>query len=88
MALSIKNTHAEALAHELVKISKETLTQAITVALQERLERLRHAGDSAAILSALREISERCGAAVDSDQRTAEEILGYDDIGLFSRLGR
>ena len=41
MALSIKNSKAENLARKLAAESGETITQAITHALEERLERLR-----------------------------------------------
>jgi antitoxin VapB len=41
MALSIRNAKAEKLARELAAESGETITQTITRALEERLERLR-----------------------------------------------
>jgi antitoxin VapB len=42
MALTIKNEETERLARELAKLTGETLTAAITVALRERLDRLRN----------------------------------------------
>jgi antitoxin VapB len=39
MALSLKNPETERLAKELAKITGESVTLAITVALKERLER-------------------------------------------------
>ena len=41
MALSIRNPKAEKLAREIAAESGETITQAITLALEERLQRLR-----------------------------------------------
>ncbi|MDE2764991.1 MAG: type II toxin-antitoxin system VapB family antitoxin, partial [Chloroflexota bacterium] len=41
MALNIKNAEACRLAEELADLTSETKTQAITVALRERLERER-----------------------------------------------
>ena len=40
MALNIKNPEAHALAARLAKKTGETLTEAVTAALRERLERL------------------------------------------------
>jgi antitoxin VapB len=39
MALSIKTREADQLARDLAKLTGETMTQAVTVALQERLDR-------------------------------------------------
>lgn len=41
MALSIKTEEADRLARELSRLTGETLTDAITQAMRERLERLR-----------------------------------------------
>ncbi len=43
MALSIKTQEADLLARELSRLTGETMTNAITVALRERLERQRSA---------------------------------------------
>jgi antitoxin VapB len=40
MSLNIKNPEAHTLAGRLAKITGETLTEAVTTALRERLERL------------------------------------------------
>ena len=39
MALSIKTQEADALARRLVRLTGETMTEAVTVALRERLSR-------------------------------------------------
>jgi antitoxin VapB len=41
MALSIKTEEADRLARELARLTGETLTEAITAAMRERLDRLR-----------------------------------------------
>jgi antitoxin VapB len=41
MALSIKTEEADRLARDLARLTGETMTQAVTVALRERLERHR-----------------------------------------------
>jgi antitoxin VapB len=45
MSLNIKNPEAHALAARLAQKTGETLTDAVTTALRERLERLERAGD-------------------------------------------
>ena len=82
MALSIRNPKAEKLARELAAESGENITQAITRALEERLQRLR--GRSAAIDLAeeIMKISRRCSKIPDQDQRSPDEILGYGSKGV------
>ena len=41
MALSIKTEEADRLARELSHLTGETMTEAVTIAMRERLERLR-----------------------------------------------
>ncbi len=41
MSMNIKSQEAHDLARELAKLTGETVTQAVTVAVRERLERLR-----------------------------------------------
>jgi antitoxin VapB len=83
MALSIKNPLAEDLAREVAAESGESLTQAIIHSLEERLERLRGRRKSPDLVEALMAISARCSSLPDLDTRPADEILGYDEHGLF-----
>lgn len=83
MALSIKDPKADRLARRLADLTGETLTQAVTFALQERLEReekRREAKDI--LLEEIMEISRRSAALPVYDPRSADEILGYDEYGL------
>ena len=82
MAISIKNHRADDLARELSRESGENLTQAIIHALEERLARLRGRRIVTDIAQELREISERCRALPDFDDRRPDEILGYDRKGI------
>ena len=82
MALSIRNPKAEKLARKLAAESGETITQAITHALEERLERLRSRSTTPDLMEEILKISERCSAIPDQDQRAADEILGYDPAGI------
>lgn len=82
MALSIRNPKAEKLARTLAAESGETITQAITHALEERLERLRGRSTTPDLMEELLKISKRCSSIPDQDPRTADEILGYDSVGV------
>lgn len=82
MAISLKDPEADRLAREVANRTGETLTQAITVALRERLARLRGQRRRRPLGEDLREIGRRCAALPTLDDRPAEEILGYDERGL------
>jgi len=82
MALSIKHPEADRLARELAARTGETLTEAVVVALRERLARTTGRGRATAVREELAEIRRRCAALPVLDPRTPEEILGYDERGL------
>ncbi|MSP49643.1 MAG: hypothetical protein EXQ95_09995 [Alphaproteobacteria bacterium] len=81
MALNIKSAEADRLARELAKATGESITEAVTTALAERLARCR--GDKWSRLKAIRAIQERVSRLPVLDDRTDDEILGYDENGLF-----
>jgi antitoxin VapB len=58
------------------------LTTAIQKALEERLERLRNQRRSQILASQLDEILRRVDQLPLLDNRTEDEILGYDENGL------
>lgn len=81
MAFSIKNDHADTLLRELTELTGESLTAAVIRALDECLLRERRLRCepgtdrlSAAVL--------RLRSLPILDHRSADEILGYDAIGL------
>ena len=82
MALSIRNPKTEKLAREIAAESGETITQAITLALEERLQRLRGRSTTTDLAEEILKISKRCSAIPDRDKRPADEILGYDATGV------
>jgi antitoxin VapB len=80
MALSIKSEEADRLARELVGLTGETLTTAVTEALRERLQRQRRSGgeDLDALLDRLQE---DVAAAPVLDPRADDELIGFDEFG-------
>jgi antitoxin VapB len=84
MALSIRDPETVRLARELAALTGESMTEAIRVALAERLARTRHAqhDDLRSLISDVRAIQERVARLPVLDNRTDDEILGYDKDGL------
>lgn len=81
MALSIRSRRVEDLARALSKRTGANMTDAIAEALQARLESLRAMPDQ--VLARLQAIASACIALPDLDTRPVDEILGYNDEGLF-----
>jgi antitoxin VapB len=82
MALSIKDKETDRLAREVAALTGETLTDAIRKALAERLERERR-GAAPRLADRLIEIGRHCAALPDFDTRSPEEIVGYDETGMW-----
>ncbi len=82
MPLNIRNEQAEELASTLAKLTGETKTEAVTQALRERLERVRRARAKRRLADELDEIALHCAAIRVRDERSGEEIIGYDEHGL------
>jgi antitoxin VapB len=82
MALNIRNPEAEKLATALAKITGETKTEAVTVALRDRLERVRRERSGRRLADELDDIALRCASLPVLDDRSPEEILGYDEHGV------
>ena len=82
MALNIKNPEADQLARELTQLTGESITDAVIRSMQERLERERAARGYSVRLQELRRIRERYQSLPLQDDRPADDILGYDELGL------
>jgi antitoxin VapB len=82
MALNIKDEAADRLARELASETGESITVAVTVAVRERLERLRGAVPRERRREALTAIAERSASRRVRDRRSPEEIVGYGPDGL------
>ncbi len=83
MALSLKDPETDRLARQVAQLTGETLTEAVRTSLAERLrhEKLKR-GEGPDLAKELEEIARRCAALPILDDRTADEILGYDENGL------
>jgi len=82
MALNIKNEETHRLAKALAEETGETLTEAVTVAVRERLESLYRKHRRQEVVRSVQQIQAFVQSLPDLDQRSAEDILGYDEFGL------
>lgn len=82
MALNIRNPEAEQLATELAKRTGETKTEAVIKALRDRLSRVRRDRAKRRLADELEEIARHAASLAVLDDRTPDEIIGYDENGL------
>ena len=82
MALSIKNPETDRLAHELARATGESVTTAVTNAIKLRLEMVNPRSDGARLIEDVRQVQQLVASLPDRDQRSPDEIIGYDNFGL------
>jgi antitoxin VapB len=82
MALSIKNEATERLARKVASETGESLTEAIQISLEERLERLKLRRKGRVVSEQINDLLRRVDALPVQDSRSANEIMGYDDDGI------
>lgn len=84
MALSLKDPVTDRLARQVAAITGESLTEAVRTALAERLAREQFKrGQPADGLAQLAAIAAEIAAMPDLDTRTPEDIIGYDERGIW-----
>lgn len=79
MALNIKDSETDRLARELAELTGESITVALRHAIEDRLRVARQRDKPRVDLS---EIIARGRARHTLTERSADEILGYDEDGL------
>jgi antitoxin VapB len=83
MPLSIKAPEADRLARQLAATTGETITDAVIVAMRERLVREEHKrGNKGARLAEIRAIIDHCSSLPILDERSEDQIMGWDENGL------
>lgn len=82
MALNIKNDDAHRMARELAAARGTTLTEAVSQALEAALDRTVETAEPDLLLAEITEIQRFVADLPDRDPREADEVLGYDDVGL------
>lgn len=82
MALNIKHPEADKLARELARRRGESLTEAVLTALREQLKREKGKRRAPGLAEELMEIGRRFSSLPVLDDRSDDEILGYDENGI------
>ncbi|MGA3307630.1 MAG: type II toxin-antitoxin system VapB family antitoxin [Xanthobacteraceae bacterium] len=84
MAILIKDQEADQLIRTLAERTGESITDAVKQAVRERLERVPLSKDEiAARKRKLAELIAKCNAMPTVDDRTPDEIIGYNELGHF-----
>jgi antitoxin VapB len=82
MALNIKNPETYKLAEELARRTGQNMTEAVTQALREQLDRLRHSQEST-LAERILAIGRDCAAHLKEPFKSIDpDELLYDDKGL------
>ena len=82
VALNIKDEQTDRLARELAAATGESITVAARRAIEERLARVRARNRAVPAAEEMEEVIARGRARTVLDDRTPEQILGYDSDGL------
>ena len=82
MPLNIKDAETHELARRLAKLTGESLTRAVKHAIAEKLAQLEKARQRDSLADELDRIALHCAGLPKCDERTADDIIGYDENGL------
>lgn len=82
MPLNIKDSEVDRVTRELAGVTGESITVAVGTAVSERLKRVQARPCDDRLIEDLTEIALRAAARPVLDDRTADEIIGYDKHGL------
>ncbi len=83
MSLNIKNPEADDLARRLVQRTGLNITDVVILALREQLRREEGRTSAPDLAAELMDIGRHCATLPDLDHRSADEILGYDERGVW-----
>lgn len=82
MTLSIKDPRTDRLARRLARLTGESVTEAVHIAVRDRLEREERRRVKAIDRAKVDEIVARIAALPVADEGSPEELIGYDEHGL------
>lgn len=82
MALNIKDPTADRLVRELAETTGESITTAVTIAVRERLDRIGRMAPAEVRKREIMRIAKRAAAEPVIDDRTEDEIFGWNEDGL------
>ncbi len=82
MPLNIKDDDTHELAKKLASLTGESMAKAVKRAIQEKLAQVEKMQCGTALADELDRIALYCAKLPRRDERSSEEIIGYDESGL------
>ena len=82
MPLNTKDADTYTLAKRLASLTGESLTKAVKHAIQARLAQVEKMQGTAPLADELDHIALQCAKLPRRDQRSVDQIIGYDKSGL------
>lgn len=86
MSLNVKNPEADKLARALSKLTGQSITEVIIRALKEKLIREQGRQAPLSLKDEILKIGRRCARLPELDKRTPDQIIGYNEHGLFDSI--
>jgi antitoxin VapB len=84
MALNIEDPATDRIVRDLAEVTGESTTETVRKAVSERLDReRRERGMRRSLAEELDELGKECAALPDYDKRSPDEIIGYDENGMW-----
>lgn len=84
MALTLDDPESDRLAQELARLTGDNPTDVVRKALAQQLERERlRRGRPRSLAEELNAIALHCASLPDYDTRSPDEIIGYDENGMW-----
>ncbi|HYZ64987.1 MAG TPA: type II toxin-antitoxin system VapB family antitoxin [Acetobacteraceae bacterium] len=84
MTLVLESEEIDRLAHEITTLTGESVDDAVRKALAERLDRERERRQAQSVRAEkMLEIARRYAALPVLDPRSPDEIVGYDETGMW-----
>ena len=82
MPLNIKDAETHTLAKRLASLTGESLTTAVKHAIQAKLAQVEKVQGGPSLADELDHIALHCANLPRRDNRSADQIIGYDETGL------
>lgn len=82
MQLNIKDDDTHALAKRLASLTGESMAKAVKRAIQERLAQVEKMRGGPPLADELDRIALYCARLPRRDERSGDEIIGYDESGI------
>ena len=80
--LNIKDPEVYRMVREIADQTGQTLTDVVRRAVKREHDRVKHSKPDPILIAQLMEIADRCASLPVLDDRSDDEIIGYDEYGV------